>query len=479
MANTAVEAPEEPPKTAKPLKEPKKRPRGRPKLGEGPFVPTARNFFERLKEISQDDWGTRANVHLYRLEPYTDRLRSGTVVHIMKYAEPIDEDRIMMDHGSGRYRAMLTFRKPSQEKGDELDRQEFEILNLKFPPRVPKGEWVDDPRNKKWAWAKNFYDNEGAPPPSPSPTDNVVENFRVYNEIRDSIKADIPTPAQQQLDPLQMIRAVKEVLPAPAPPTDNTLLNTVVALMTKQIEASAAEARELRQEVREVRNGPKTAFNVESIVQGAEKLFPLIERIWPAAKDGLNRVRPVRSNMSGWQEFLQPIIPSVINSPIWGAIATQIATARQQPPAAPMSGQHMMMPPIGTSSPAQPPGTQGGVNPLIGFMQEIARPMLNHLLVDADGAELGEQFGAFVYDGWSGDPRYEQVISIARTMGPAQITAVFQQAPPIWNHIAPIQAKFAAFLEAFLKWTPATEDEEAEEVIDLDEQERVAAAHHG
>src|SRR5262245_36224431 len=134
MATTTAETQAE---TTKVPDKPEKRKKGRPKEADRPFVPRARSFFERLNAIHKDDWGTRAYIHLYRLEPFTDRLRSGTVVFIMKYLEPIDETKILMDHGSGRYRALLNFRKPSEDKDGELDRAEFDLLNLKFPPKIP------------------------------------------------------------------------------------------------------------------------------------------------------------------------------------------------------------------------------------------------------------------------------------------------------------------------------------------------------
>ncbi len=300
------------------------------------------------------------------------------------------------------------------------------------------------------------------------------EALKTQNDIRrttvEEFKATLP-PVAAAVDPIQTLKAAKEIL---TPPTDNTMLTTIVTLLTTQINASAAEAKELRNEVKEMRNSQNGngGFSVEKIVTAADKLLPLVERLWPAAKDGFNRVRPVRSNMSGWQEFLQPIIPSVVNSPIWGAIATGMMQSRQQ--AAPMMPQQQRPATVITASPQANGATADNPDPMLSFLDEIARPMLNHLAIDADPAEIGGEFAAWVYDGYSADPRYEQVLSTARMMGAQQVVNMFRSAP-FWQQLAPIQAKFTTFLEGFLKWTPPADAEENApvdaEVIDLGEQD--------
>ena len=136
-------------KAGKPEPEPKSKGRAPKNQPEG--GPT---FWQKVAQVAKADWGPRANIYLYRVEPVIDRRRVGSQTYITKYAEPISEDRILADHGSGRYKLMLNFRKPGAEQGDEVDSLYLDLLNLQFPPKIPPGEWVDDPNNKKWAWAK-------------------------------------------------------------------------------------------------------------------------------------------------------------------------------------------------------------------------------------------------------------------------------------------------------------------------------------
>ena len=103
-------------------------------------VPKIITFFARINSISKADWGSRACLKLYRLEPIIDRLRGSENKMVVKYEEPVDENRIMLDYGSGRYRLYLNFKMPGEHEGKELDSVEFDILNMQYPPKIPAGE---------------------------------------------------------------------------------------------------------------------------------------------------------------------------------------------------------------------------------------------------------------------------------------------------------------------------------------------------
>jgi hypothetical protein len=121
--------------------------------GRGHRKPPAAAFFQLLTEIS--DW-SRAKVWLYRIEPISDRVAQGNRKYIRIWNEPLDEDAIMKDPecGSGVYQALLTIQ---SENGSWIPRAKldrFEIENPTYPPKVPGDDWINDPRNKRWAWAK-------------------------------------------------------------------------------------------------------------------------------------------------------------------------------------------------------------------------------------------------------------------------------------------------------------------------------------
>ena len=145
--------------------------RGRPPGRKDP-VPKQMSFFDRLAKIDKQDWGTRAQVRVYRLEPIIDRLRGSERKYIRVYQEPLTEEQLKVDNGSGRYRLYLNY-KAAAGPEQEIDSVEIDILDMKFPPQIPLGEWVDDPRNKRWGWAKAIIQQQAPQPPQPAA---VLEN---------------------------------------------------------------------------------------------------------------------------------------------------------------------------------------------------------------------------------------------------------------------------------------------------------------
>ena len=228
---TAVAEPE----TAQQAQPKPEKHRGRPPKGED-RIPRVLGFFKRIDAIAKEDWGARAAIKVYRLEPSIDRLRLGEPKHIQRYTEPIDEDRIKADHGSGRYRLYLNFKVPTEQSERELDSMEVDILDMNFPPKLARGEWLDIPANKKWEWCRNLL------PPTPgekaeaqrSATSEIVEAMQVVSQIQNEAREQSrPADKAEQPSMLEIIRTVREMMPAPAPPaTENKMLETVLALMT-------------------------------------------------------------------------------------------------------------------------------------------------------------------------------------------------------------------------------------------------------
>jgi len=113
-----------------------------------------------MKAIPEVGWKEEFAVYLYRCEPFTDKRVSGNQLFIKKYFEAIDEQKVMEEEGSGKYLAILNRYDPATRRGKGVYSLYFEILNTSYPPRIPLGEWVEDPRNKKWAWAKEILERE-------------------------------------------------------------------------------------------------------------------------------------------------------------------------------------------------------------------------------------------------------------------------------------------------------------------------------
>ena len=124
--------------------------------GSGKLTPAQSGveFFDLLKTFDDGEWKERIIMNLYRLAPITDRTKTGNFKYLQKYLKPIEVDDVMREFGSGGYRLLLTRFDPVTRNTALLRQHEFDIENQDFPPKVPFGEWMDDDRNKKWAWAK-------------------------------------------------------------------------------------------------------------------------------------------------------------------------------------------------------------------------------------------------------------------------------------------------------------------------------------
>ena len=80
------------------------------------------------------------------------------------------------------------------------------------------------------------------------------------------------------------------------------------------------------------------------------------------------------------------------------------------------------------------------------------------------GIMNGEDFAIWVSQG---NP---DILKDARSLGSANIIAMFQQTPAIWNAIAPNEAKFRQFLYQVLAFAPEEEEEKEEGLVDLTEE---------
>ncbi len=117
-----------------------------------PPVQQGEDLLLLLPAISPEEWQHR-QLYLYRLYPITDRRGAGQPVYLCKYSETVDKDRIKRDYGSGIYKLELLLTLPN-ERGKKLAAAMFQIVDMDFPPKVPAGEWVDDPRNADWQWCR-------------------------------------------------------------------------------------------------------------------------------------------------------------------------------------------------------------------------------------------------------------------------------------------------------------------------------------
>jgi hypothetical protein len=113
-------------------------------------------IFELMTRYPADEWEKKLSAYLYRLAPVIDRGKTGNYHNVQMYSKPVTQDEIMRATygGSGKYRLMLKRYDPGSRITALIREEDFSILNQDFPPCIPFGEWIDDDKNREWAWAK-------------------------------------------------------------------------------------------------------------------------------------------------------------------------------------------------------------------------------------------------------------------------------------------------------------------------------------
>ena len=417
---------------------------------------SAATFWGRMKTISAADWGTRANVYLYRIEPITDRLRGGDKKYVMCYGEPISEDRVMIDQGSGRYKAILTFKKPAAESGDEMDSTYFDILNPKFPPKIPPGEWLDDPRNKKWAWAKQYAEPTPGAPAAASAIGDMVGAFQVFNEIQkttsENMKQNQPPPptAPAENPMVTAMSLAKELLTIRAD-------NPMVTMMSEQLTAMRAELAAQR-----ARSDMLTDKLSEKAKEADKPADPLltIKSIFDTFKSVRSEAAEImpgnsgRSRLGPWMEFFQPVLPSLMETlkPVAVAIAQQAMAPNP-------AQQHAAGPAPQIQPSAYKPAAPAPQPQDFGAFLELITPRMLHFLRDYD--DPAPSFASWLHDGW-GDVAQRAVDTIVSLGGPPALIAWYRTSK-YWPAIAPMEQEFTAFLADVIAWKPEPDESDADE----------------
>ena len=298
------------------------------------------SFYDNVRSIPELDWGKRAWIYVYCVEPVCNPKAFGENKYLFKSGVAIlDEDEIMKDYGSGKYRLNLVYRKPAGDKSDEIDNYEFEIYNPKFPPKIPRTAWMNDPRNERWAALLPKEEPKPDPNAAVAPANLFLESMKLGNEMRRSIKEEMaPPPAPPAADPLdqaaKLASLVKSLSPPPAPPTDDSLLKSIVTLQIEQMKADREEARELRNALFQQQNSGQKSdakSQIKELIDGLKELAPVVKEIFPGAKDAVEAVRG-GGRTNGW-DIVGQLAPPLFDA--LGKIGLALATRMPAPPPGP------------------------------------------------------------------------------------------------------------------------------------------------
>lgn len=110
-----------------------------------------KDFWLMVANFSVDDWNSHI-AYLYRLAPVIDRKSNGKPANVQAFSTSFSREDIMKEHGSGAYLIYLNKIDPVSGKGFRVAIEKFTIVNPKYPPNVPPGDWVEDKGNEVWKW---------------------------------------------------------------------------------------------------------------------------------------------------------------------------------------------------------------------------------------------------------------------------------------------------------------------------------------
>lgn len=243
------------------------------------------SFWQWLDEIPKDDW-QHLFVYVWRTGPIVDLSGGGKPITVEKIAQPFDQNYIFKTHGSGGYRFDVCHSNPEATDKRRL-RQHYDLLlDLRYPPRVPIGDWVDDPRNKNWEWAKPQLEADAqqrtlkaaeainGPAEPQSKTEELGAMLDLVQKL--SPKADgnqaILIELMKQNDPSKFIDMYEKIASKVNPPAnkeESSITMLLMAHMLKQLETKAepAAARDPLAEATNLMQGVKGLMEAAGVNQ--------------------------------------------------------------------------------------------------------------------------------------------------------------------------------------------------------------------
>ncbi len=422
------------------------------------------DFWLMLSNFSPEEWN-HLTAYLYRVMPRIDRKANGKPINLGAYSAAFTRDDIMSEHGSGVYRIDLNQLEPASSRSRRIAREVFTIINPKYPPIVPPGDWVDDKVNDMWRWgAPAGTSNAGiaAGYPPGFNIENVMERqekgLMMGIEMARAM-APAPAPAKDDSE-LYKLLGVLINRPAPVlPPPDNSHFNLI-------IEELRADRKELRADLKELRDKATAPPPQKNLLEQIKEIQPALL----AAKELMGDSKPG----SWWEGPLQTLMEGAAEA--IPAVVDMVKTGQQKPaPHAwtPPQGQQQQQPQIVAANPQQQQPAQPQQQPAAaeesnlteeqrtfrvltqkwGQFVLLIRPQMIEYFRRPDG------FGGLDFRDWfvEGHGMFNWS-DMRRELGPGVLGQMIAEHPQLSVEIAPEEQR-KGFLEQFFT-LPVDEDEE-------------------
>jgi hypothetical protein len=481
-----------------PATAPQKSKGGRPPNG-ARRPPEARQpaFFDKVASVPREDWGTRAFMYVYVDEPACNPKTFGESRYLLKSSAPIlDLEGLKQDYGSFKGWMSLNLRKTGKDATDEVDRLNFEIYDPKHPPKIPRGSWANDARNKRWL---DLLPPE--PPPANAAAASLIEGAKFYKDVRNEVKDEMAPQDQRRSstsEVLETMLAAKELFGTPTgttsaaiPPADpfdtaakimamraNDPMMAVMMELLKNANTANEASRQREYELLKAQTNAAPAKTIVDqlleIATNAEKLKPLKEIFGFGAEAVVTRA----SRTTGMD-----ILNNLVSGPAGAALAQGIGQLLMAAPSMlagnPANGQPMPPPPIlqpqVQTGPPPPENPEQRIN-RIGAMW--TRPLISEFFMkNAPGDVFAESMWDVAPDDYV----------FLKSFGAENLVDRYRRFPQAWTAISyrpptspgvTSEQEFIKFMEAFCAWEPPKDEVEQTQaatdgVEDLDDKEEV------
>jgi hypothetical protein len=448
------------------------------------------SFFEYLSGLTQTDWESHL-LYVYQWDPIVDLTKGGKENKYRKlYSHAISEDGLKKELGSGTYNLRLNQLNQTTRKEKTIRQVMVNIFDPDYPPNLPPGGWLDDPRNKEWAWAKPLIEKKWAvAPAAPAGSAGVPEYMVAFmNEVRrelshrtdiqpgakdalmSSVVTILPALLQQQntaSDPSKIIEALvkaKDMLvPAAAAPVQN---NEMMSFMLAQLTRLQESNDKLVQILLTQKHNEAKPADPLAMVDTVSNIFAKLQGF----------VQP--SEPKHWAEnvaeTLGPKILDLTSQIVQVNAMAQRMNAQpgrnvpQARPAIPAQAQpvYPTAPPPQSANPPQevPPQANQAQPPEGVEMDTMQRSMLTNIAALTQAALNlglpGDQFAEQMCRKF-GDIAYEK---FTESVQQEQLIPVFKSIPEAWQFLAPYESELPSFIEMFYAFGEPEEVEDSKSI---------------
>jgi hypothetical protein len=439
---------------------------------------TPEEFFALLAAIPDSDW-PKSLVYNWRRDPYTDNTNGGRdpkYIDVVNHA--ITERNIKEEHGSGTYKLQIN----TNDK--YVAHTILSIEDPAFPPHIPPGDWLNNPRNKKWQswkalvekwWSQKIKDatgpqnsGDGVPPYMVQfMTEVRQELYRrpdLTNQGKDQLMSSVVSILPQLLaqqntaqDPSKVIEALVKVKELVAPPAaaPSSEQNTLITFLLDEVKSMRQTTNDLMTRLIDMKT---EATKQPSPMEQVKMMGELMTTV-----SGLVQA-PVPQEP--WQQVVSDLGPKVLDTvdKTMNMLAMRNAMQRPNagmgavPPRALPTGVAPAPPQPTVPTPPQPTAPQPS-QPEEQPMDTMQRSMLvNVAALAAQALNLGLEGDHFAEQICRkfGDMTYE---SFLKQVPKDQLLPQLKAIPEAWAMLQPFENLLPEFIDSFYAFDAEPEDQ--------------------